>query len=291
MTTGVPGVDIVAGYVFDDVASEQLFIQLFVAQVVGLLVCWFITKLCWPNHKDYWSMADSLISLVIFPILSFCSLATVWHLHETVESSVAWFLANRTLQPDSLLRAPDDAHACAMFTENAEKTPDVDDHTPHHESHLLRKRTACGKRGVLGLSGIYLRNFHSLLDELVPPEGSYRRRSRAQGCTPSLGQRRERVLPLDGLFGFPIDAIPILALPSVRRHRSIPQGMGGGYLARKILVPSRDHLTARPLHHMVHPAHKGHVKSSGKDESRVRRREESRVSSTATAKTAALVAT
>mmetsp|Transcript_47950 Transcript_47950/g.102667 ORF Transcript_47950/g.102667 Transcript_47950/m.102667 type:complete len:277 (-) Transcript_47950:68-898(-) len=86
MTTGVPGVDIVAGYVFDDVASEQLFIQLFVAQVVGLLVCWFITKLCWPNHKDYWSMADSLISLVIFPILSFCSLATVWHLHETVES-------------------------------------------------------------------------------------------------------------------------------------------------------------------------------------------------------------
>ncbi|CAK0841093.1 unnamed protein product [Prorocentrum cordatum] len=55
-------------------------------QVVPIAVCLLLAKRRWPRHKDPWMLADTLTSLVVFPVLTAAAVRGVLDLRHTPTS-------------------------------------------------------------------------------------------------------------------------------------------------------------------------------------------------------------
>jgi len=65
-------------------AADELVPSL-VAQVVTFVPCLLLVWRVWPKHKDPWTLADTLVSLIIFPLLAGSAIVGSYKLSHDVE--------------------------------------------------------------------------------------------------------------------------------------------------------------------------------------------------------------
>mmetsp|Transcript_54182 Transcript_54182/g.121800 ORF Transcript_54182/g.121800 Transcript_54182/m.121800 type:complete len:284 (-) Transcript_54182:154-1005(-) len=56
------------------------------AQAAAFVPCLIVVKMLCPQHKDPWNLADTIVSIVVYPLLTFSAMRSAWQLRGDLES-------------------------------------------------------------------------------------------------------------------------------------------------------------------------------------------------------------